>query len=427
MLAFFLPLAAAQVLQTLRDPLLDAGIARGVDPVNSLAAFGVMGSLTNFLGAAGLVVQSAFLVLVHGRDSYRFMRRYAAVYIALILVLAGMLAAPGIGAAFLRHAMGVSHELLPDVTALLRIGVLLPALNIVRLFYLAELAYRRQTLVLWLVPMASQVLLVTLTMGVIPNVPLSGGVAGVLAWLAVTAIEATALAWFSSRTSARRPYPPDPEGEQRLDVAYVTVFALPLVLTQFSLAASQPLTNAGLLRLADPETSVAGYRVASSVVALTISALASLRQVLLVTARQPQDHRRGRNFAFVVALGLFGLAGIIAYSPAGDFVLTTIIGVPDPIADQAVPALRVMALIPLFMGFRQFYSTLSMHQHRTQEVAIASVARIGVLAALIFGVAPLAMWSGAWVGSVARTGSMTADALVSFGFGRRHYGLAPRM
>ena len=426
MLVFFLPLAVAQVLQTLRDPILDAGISRGLDPVNSLAAFGVMGSLVNFLGAAGLVIQSAFFVLVQGRESYRFMRRYAAVYISLILLLAGLLAAPGVGPVFLRHAIGVSPELLPDVAALARISLAIPALNIVRLFFLAELAYRRQIVVLWLVPAAAQALLVALAMGMIPNVPLSAGVAGMAAWLTVTTLEAVTLGFFASRTSAHTPYPPDPAGERRLSVASVTGFALPLILTQFSLAASQPMMNAGLLRLTNPETAVAGYRVASSIVALTIGALASVRQLLLVMARRPQDHRRGRNFAFMVTLSLFSLAAVVAYSPVGDFVLATVIGAPGPVAGEALSALRVMALIPLLMGFRQFYSTLSMHQRRTHEVAAASLARIGVLAALVLGIAPLAAWSGAWVGAVARTGSMAADALISFGLGRRHYGLAPR-
>ena len=103
------------MLTTLRNPLLDAGISRGLDPATSLATFGVVGGIVQFLAAAGLVVQSAFLVLVRGRRSYRLMRRYTALYIGFVLVLASLTVLPGLGEWFFQNAMGASPELLPRV------------------------------------------------------------------------------------------------------------------------------------------------------------------------------------------------------------------------------------------------------------------------------------------------------------------------
>ena len=69
MAVFFLPLAAAQVFQTLRNPVLDAGISRAVDPETSLAVFAIVASVVQILSASGTAIQSAYLVLVRGRQS----------------------------------------------------------------------------------------------------------------------------------------------------------------------------------------------------------------------------------------------------------------------------------------------------------------------------------------------------------------------
>ena len=84
MAVFFLPLAAAQVFQTLRNPVLDAGISRAVDPETSLAAFAIVASVIQILSASGTAIQSAYLVLVRGRQSFAVIQRYMLLYMAVI-------------------------------------------------------------------------------------------------------------------------------------------------------------------------------------------------------------------------------------------------------------------------------------------------------------------------------------------------------
>ena len=266
MWAFFLPLAASQVLQQVRHPLLDAGIARGLEPAASLAAFGVVSGVVQILGAAGIAVQSAYLVLVRGRRSYVFMRRYTAVYTLGIVALTLVTALPGSGPWFFEQLMGASTELTPRVVQMMQIAALVPVCNLARLFYVAQLAHLRQTRVVWVAPAVSVALLAVLALGVIPNVPVAASTAGAVAWLVIAAVEALVLGWLAHRASRRAPYGEDPPGQLPLDARQVTWFVLPLIATQFSLAAGLPLTNAGLLRLAEPETSVAAMRVAMSLI-----------------------------------------------------------------------------------------------------------------------------------------------------------------
>ena len=423
MWAFFLPLAAAQVLQQLRHPVLDAGIARGLEPDVSLAAFGVVSGIVQILGAAGIAVQSAYLVLVSGRRSHAFMRRYTAVYIAGIVALTLLTAMPGVGHWFFEVVVGTSPGLTPRVLAMMQIGALIPALNLARLFFVAQLAHLRQTRAIWAAPAISTVLLLVVALVGIPNVPVAASTAGAAVWLAIAFIDAVVLGCLAHRAAIRVPLRDEGLGAPFLDAAHVTRFVLPLIATQFFLAAGLPLTNAGLLRLPEPERSVAAFRVSMSIIMVTMAALATLRQVVLVMGAHPRDHRRVRNFVFAVSCALTVLLVLISFTPLSHAILQGVIGAPPSIAEAAVPALQIFVAVPLVMGARQFYSGLTMHQHRTVLVALAAGARLLLMAALLFVVAPAAGLFGAWVGSMARTASMASESAAAYAIGRRYVGM----
>ena len=137
---FFLPLAVAQVLQTLRNPLLDAGMSRAPDPQTSLAAFAVVASVVQILSASGTAISSAYFVLVRGQQSYRVIRSYVIVYTSVITAFAVLIALPNIGDAFFQHVMGTPEHLIPDVMTMMRISLPVPIFNLIRQFYLAQLA-----------------------------------------------------------------------------------------------------------------------------------------------------------------------------------------------------------------------------------------------------------------------------------------------
>ena len=352
------------------------------------------------------------------------MRRYTAVYTLGIVALTLVTALPGSGAWFFEQLMGASTELTPRVVQMMQIAALVPVCNLARLFYVAQLAHLRQTRVVWVAPAVSVALLAVLALGVIPNVPVAASTAGAVAWLVIAAVEALVLGWLAHRASRRAPYGEEPHGQLPLDARQVTWFVLPLIATQFSLAAGLPLTNAGLLRLAEPETSVAAMRVAMSLIMVSMAALATLRQVVLVMAQDPRDHARVRAFVVAISLGLAAVMALIAFTPVGRFALEEVIGAPPHVAEAALPALQIFVVVPLVMGMRQFYSGLTMHQRRTSLVALAAGGRLVLMAVLLFVAAPAAGLAGAWVGAMARTVSMVSESAAAYAIGRRYVGRA---
>lgn len=422
---FFLPLAVAQVLQTLRNPLLDAGMSRAPDPQTSLAAFAVVASVVQILSASGTAISSAYFVLVRGQQSYRVIRSYVIVYTSVITAFAVLIALPNIGDAFFQHVMGTPEHLVPDVMTMMRISLPVPIFNLIRQFYLAQLAHRQHSNLVWIGPAIGEAVLVVLALGLVPMLTISGGISGAFVWMTVAVLEGLLALGFVQYVNRRAPYPDDPTTDAPLDYRYVTSFLVPLVITQVALVSGHPLINAGLLRLPDPEPTVAAFRVAFSLSMLPMTALVALRQVVLVLGRDPEGQRRARIFAYTLGLMLAGLMVLVAFTPLNEIVVRRLIGAPQSITSDTIVAMQIMAAFPIFMAVRQFYQSMTMHQRKTGLVALTAAIRLLVMVALLFVFTPILGWTGAGVGAVTRIGAMGTEALMAYLVGRKFFGLEP--
>lgn len=425
MAVFFLPLAAAQVFQTLRNPVLDAGISRAVDPETSLAAFAIVASVVQILSASGTAIQSAYLVLVRGRQSFAVIQRYMLLYMAVITGISTLFALPGIGETFFRFAMGTPESLLPEVMTMMRISLAIPLFNLLRVFNLAQLAHRRRSNLIWVAPAVGQVVLIVLGLGVVPQLPVPGIYSAAVVWVVVAVIEGALAVLLVRQVDRTAPYAPDPEGEAPLDFRYLTGFLIPLIITQFALTIGHPMVNAGLLRLPDPEATVGAFRIAFSLGMLPLTAMAALRQVVLVLGRDADQQRRARRFVYGVGLGMGGFMALIAFTPLNHAVIAGLVGAPEALVPDAITALKILAVFPLLMAVRQFYQSMTMNQRRTRRVAFTAFSRLLMMASFLFLITPLAGWTGAGVGAVARIAAMGTEAGAAYLVGRRFFGMDP--
>ena len=425
MAVFFLPLAAAQVFQTLRNPVLDAGISRAVDPEASLAAFAIVASVVQILSASGTAIQSAYLVLVRGRQSFAVIQRYMLLYMAVITGISTLFALPGIGEAFFRFPMGTPESLLPDVMAMMRISLAIPLFNLLRVFNLAQLAHRRRSNLIWVAPAVGQVVLMALGLGVVPQLPVPGIYSAAVVWVIVAVVEGVLAVLLVRQVDRTAPYAPDPEGEAPLDFRYLTGFLIPLIITQFALTIGHPMVNAGLLRLPNPEATVGAFRIAFSLGMLPLTAMAALRQVVLVLGRDADQQRRARRFVYGVGLGMGALMALIAFTPLSHAVIAGLVGAPEALVPDAITALKILSVFPLLMAVRQFYQSMTMNQRRTRRVAFTAFSRLLMMASFLFLITPLAGWTGAGVGAVARIAAMGTEAGAAYLVGRRFFGMDP--
>jgi hypothetical protein len=187
-------------------------------------------------------------------------------------------------------------------------------------------------------------------------------------------------------------------------------FYLPLVATSYLLTATNPLLAAALARTSDPATSLAGYGVAFALIGVIYAPLLVVQQVTAQRLLSAGDMGRVRRYTAVIGLALSGVAAIIAFTPVGVFVFERMVGVHDVILDEALSAMTALWPVPILTGIRALHQGRLVAGHKTQPIAFATGARTSVLAVVAFGLTTTP--AGAWLGSVAFTAGLAAEALI---------------
>ncbi len=187
-------------------------------------------------------------------------------------------------------------------------------------------------------------------------------------------------------------------------------FYLPLVATSYLLTATNPLLAAALARTVDPATALAGYGVAFALIGVIYAPLLVVQQVAAQRLLSVGDLTPVRRFTMMVALLLSGVAGLVAFTPVGVFIFERIVGVHDAILDEALSAMTALWLVPALTGVRALHQGRLVAGHRTKPIAVATGARTGVLAVVAFALTTTPV--GAWLGAVAFTAGLAAEALL---------------
>ena len=116
-----------------------------------------------------------------------------------------------------------------------------------------------------------------------------------------------------------------------------------------------------------------------------------------------------RRLAWGAGVMLSALAAAIAFTPLGVVIFRDLVGVQDAILDEALSAMTALWPVPLLTGVRALHQGRLVAGHRTGPIAAATGARTAVLAVVAFTLAATPV--GAWLGGVAFTAGLAAEAL----------------
>jgi hypothetical protein len=188
-----------------------------------------------------------------------------------------------------------------------------------------------------------------------------------------------------------------------------TRFYLPLIATSYLLTATNPLLAAALARTVDPATALAGYGVAFALIGVIYAPLLVVQQVAAQRLLDVGDMTRVRRFTAVVGLGLSGFAALVAFTPLGVWIFESGVGVRDAILDEALSAMTALWPVPALTGVRALHQGRLVAGHRTNPIAAAAGARTAILALVAFAMTTSPF--GAWLGGVAFTAGLAAEAL----------------
>jgi hypothetical protein len=196
----------------------------------------------------------------------------------------------------------------------------------------------------------------------------------------------------------------------RLSQKDIALFFFPLLLNVQLMSVSHSIINGALARQSDFVTALAAFSVAMVLHLFIASPSYQNHTVAIAMVRGRRSLRGTVLFVVLVALYVSTLLALVAFTPLGEFVLGTLLGVHGEVARQARAVLGIMVLLPFLTGFRGLFQGLVMQARRTGLVSFATLVRVG---ALFAGLALLAPWfSGAALGAAALVGCILVETLL---------------
>jgi hypothetical protein len=364
---------------TLEGPFVQAAIARLPNPETSLAAFGIVTSLSVTIESPIIMLLATSTALCRDQAAYRVLWRFMLWLNLLLTVVAAVVAFTPAYDWIVPGAMGVPAPIAEAARPGMRIMTLWSAAIGWRRFYQGILIRFGETR--------------RVSYGTLARLLSSGGTAAALAlwgelpgvWVGGCALmagvlaEAALVTWLVRPTLAQRlgtsvfdrvsrPMPGQDPAGALLTMRRVLGFHTPLAATSLLTLLSQPLISAGLARAPFPEQSLAAWPVAFSVVLFTRSFGFATQEVVIALTGGPETRKPVRRFTFNVAVGAVLTLALIAFTPLADLYLRQVAGVSADLARFAVPGLQSALLLPGLTALQSWLRALLMKREATSGI-----------------------------------------------------------
>lgn len=398
---FWLPLAATWLMMALELPYIAAIVARMPAAAHSLAAYGVATALAWLIESPIMMLLSASTALVHGRNSYVALRRFAFLLNGLVTTGMIILAIPPVFRFVGETLIGLPPEISHLAHLATSIMILWPAAIGYRRFYQGILVRHHLTrrvaygTVVRLATMSITAALLALTTS------LTGAVLGAIAMLSGVVAEAAASRWMAHAIVAKL-MQQDDEGEALLTMRDIARFYYPLALTSMLSMALGPLVTFGLGRGRGPIESLAVWPVVQATLFIFRSGGVAFQEVgIALMGKQGEHAAEVRRTAMILGI-VFSLAlALLAFTPLEAIWFRRVSGLSSTLAAFATLPVRILVFLPLLEYLLSVQRTPWILAHRTGVITVATAIEGAGLALTLFAtVGPFSM-VGAVGGAIA--------------------------
>ena len=198
--------------------------------------------------------------------------------------------------------------------------------------------------------------------------------------------------------------------DPRLTQKDVALFFFPLLLNVQLMSVSHSVINAGLARLENAVTILAGFSVAMVLHLFVASPSYQNHTITIAMVRGRKSLISTTIFILLVAIWVSILLALLAFSPVGSFVLYRVLGVSPDVAQGARDALAFLVFLPFITGLRGLFQGLVIRARRTGLVSFATAVRIVMLFAYLW--LGQLWFSGTRVAAFALLGCVGTETLV---------------
>ena len=208
------------------------------------------------------------------------------------------------------------------------------------------------------------------------------------------------------------------KGEKNLSFQTLLFFFIPLGLSAGLVTISHVIINSTLARAPDPSVVIASYSVAMSIFGFMERCAVILRQTCSTLVRDKLSYRLMKSVAFYILMSIFLLNAIVAYTPFGKWIFTTLLGVSNEMLAPTLAAFQVLMFVTMFSGIRCLYQGVIISNFKTKWMTIGMVIRLVTMALLSWFLLANDLVNHGYIGAVIFLVGMAVEALVSFLEGR---------
>lgn len=179
-----------------------------------------------------------------------------------------------------------------------------------------------------------------------------------------------------------------------------------------------PILAAGLVRLANPEASLAAYSVAEALAILIEAPIIMILHASTALARSRHSFQLLTRLMWAMSIGLTALHALIAFTPLSPWLFGDVLDQPPDVVAAVGPAFQAMLLWTWAIAYRRLYQGLLIWQRKSRWVSYAAYSRLASLAITVVLGVTFAM-PGSLVAGLALDISVVVEAIVVGLFARR--------
>jgi len=388
---FWAPLALTWLMMAVEGPLLTAVIARMPDPKLNLAAFGIAFAFALIVEAPVIMMMAASTALVTNRPTYLKLRNFTqALNIGITLTMLVGLVPP-----VHDWVIGTLLGLGPSVGRLtwLPLALLLPwpAAIGLRRFYQGILIRNGLTRRVAYGTVFRMATMAGATAALVFGTDLDGAAVGAAALSSGVTAEALG-AWLLSRRLIKQlldgRLAQTPIDDTGLHYRSIIDFYTPLALTSFLSLGVQPIVTFFVGHGRAPLESLAVLPVIHALVFIFRSlGLAFQEAAIALFGDHMEGYQTLRRFTVLLGVTVLAGLGLIVWTPLAHWWFHTVAGLSDDLVTFAVPAARILTIMPALTVWISWQRAQLVHFKKTSPITWASALEIcGVVAGLVIGI-----------------------------------------
>ncbi|RAP75534.1 multi antimicrobial extrusion protein MatE [Paenibacillus montanisoli] len=360
---FFLPLGLSASLVTISHVIINSTLTHAANQKVVIASYALAMSLLIITERPAVLLRQTCSALVRDKRSFRAMLRVGQLVFASILLLGMIICYTPLGRWIFGGLFGADDALVPDIVNVYQILMFVSIFSGIRCLYHGVIIYNMRTK--WLtIGMALRLIGMYGLSLYFMHQGVNSGTVGAIIFLTGMMIEA--LVSYLEGSSLVRSMPERVEGHEIGSGRQIFSFYRPMLLSTLIAVWIGPSINALLGKTSDAALSIASFALAASLVQLTLSFFTYFHQIVLNFYRT--DPGAVRKFTLLLGFVPTVLVSLLAFTPAGEFIVGHIMGVEGKLKAETIRAMQPFVLLALALPWLDVGNGIIMVRGQTRVV-----------------------------------------------------------